>query len=110
MVPLSNSLAELVRGGAALHTPSCEQSGYLFPNGAGGHLTAKYVAEVAQKVLPSPWTLHTLRHRFASRAYRGTRNLRAVQTLLGHASVATTQRYTAVDDDEVRAAMMAAAL
>jgi integrase len=43
-------------------------------------------------------------HRFASRAYRGTRNLRAVQTLLGDASIATTERYTAVDDDEIRAA------
>lgn len=54
------------------------------------------------------WTLHKLRHRFASKAYRGTRNLRAVQELLGHANVAITERYTAVDDDEMRAAMMAA--
>jgi site-specific recombinase XerD len=44
----------------------------------------------------------------ASRAYRGTRNLRAVQVLLGHASIATTERYTAVDDSEIRAAMVAA--
>jgi site-specific recombinase XerD len=49
-----------------------------------------------------------LRHSFASRAYRGTRNLRAVQVLLGHASIATTGRYTAVDDGEMRAAMVAA--
>lgn len=110
VVPLSDSVAELIRGGSILHTPWGQRSGFLFPNGEGGHLTAKYVAELAQQALPGPWTLHTLRHRFASRAYRGTRNLRAVQTLLGHASVATTQRYTAVDDDEVRAAMMAAAL
>jgi site-specific recombinase XerD len=54
------------------------------------------------------WTMHTLRHRFSSRAYRGTRNLRAVQTLLGHASIATTDRYLAVDDDEILAAMEAA--
>lgn len=53
--------------------------------------------------------MHTLRHRFGTRAFRGSRNLRAVQILLGHTSVATTQRYTAVDEDEVRAAMMSAA-
>jgi integrase/recombinase XerC len=48
-----------------------------------------------------------LRNRFATRAYRGSGNLRAMQTLLGRSSVATTERYTAVDDDEIRAAMMA---
>jgi len=54
--------------------------------------------------------MHALRHTFASRAYRGTRNLRAVQMLLGHASIATTETYCAVNDDEVRATAMAAAL
>jgi integrase/recombinase XerC len=49
-----------------------------------------------------------LRHRFASRAYRGSRNLRDVQVLMGHSSIATTERYLAVDDDEVCAAMLAA--
>lgn len=37
-----------------------------------------------------------------SSAYHGTRNLQAVQTLLGHALITTTERYTAVDDDEAR--------
>ena len=41
---------------------------------------------------PAPWTLHTLRHRFATRAYEATGDLVTVSRLLGHASVATTQR------------------
>jgi len=40
--------------------------------------------------------MHTLRHRAAGRAYRGTRNLRAVQQILGHSSVGTTEFYCAV--------------
>jgi integrase len=63
------------------------------------------VGIVVTNVLPDGATMHSLRHRFASRAYRGTRNLRAVQVLLGHASIATTERYTAVDDSEIRAAI-----
>jgi integrase/recombinase XerC len=43
-----------------------------------------------------------------ARAYRGSRNIRAVQALVGHSSIATTEWYLAVDDDEVRAAMLAA--
>jgi integrase/recombinase XerC len=103
VVPLSKSLAEAIRAGAAGHT-----DGWLFPNRTGGHLTAYHVGSLVVRVLPGAWTMHTLRHRAASRAYRGTRNLRAVQVLLGHESIATTERYTAVDDDEIRAAMEAA--
>jgi integrase/recombinase XerC len=101
VVPLSDPLAEAIRRRAA--------GGWLFPSSPdGGHLTPNYVGILVANVLPDGWTMHTLRHRFASRAYRGTRNLRAVQMLLGHASIATTERYTAVDDAEIRAAMTAA--
>jgi len=50
-----------------------------------------------------------LEHLFATRANRGTRNIRAVQQLLGHSSVAVTAVDTACDDDEMRSAAMAAA-
>lgn len=106
LVPISDSLADGMRQAHAL----CPAGGWLFPNGVGGHLTAGMVGELVSRALPDRWTMHTLRHRFATRAYRGTRNLRAVQTLLGHSSIATTERYTAVDDDEIRAAAMAAIL
>jgi integrase len=109
IVPISGELAELIRRGAAGHSPETGatgwgSSGWLFPDGAGGHLSPAWVGELVGNVMPAGYTMHTLRHRFATRAYRGTRNLRAVQTLLGHASIATTERYTAVDDDEIRAA------
>ncbi|EUA33009.1 phage integrase family protein [Mycobacterium xenopi 3993] len=55
------------------------------------------------------WSMHKLRHRYATRGYAGTGNLRAVQEALGHASVATTQRYTAVSAREIRAVAEAAA-
>lgn len=53
--------------------------------------------------------MHTLRHRCATVAYAKTRDLRAVQELLGHAKPETTAIYTAVPDDAVRDAMRAAA-
>lgn len=109
IVPISDSLAAAIRSSAASQIPAgVEPDCWLFPNGTGGHLDPKRVGAIVNAALPDTWTMHTLRHRFATRAYRGSSNLRAVQTLLGHASVATTQRYTAVDDDEVRAAMEAA--
>ena len=55
--------------------------------------------------LTGGWSPHTLRHRFASAVYRGSHDIRATQELLGHSSVATTQRYVAVDEDAVTAAV-----
>lgn len=95
VVPISDYLASLIRESG---------DGWLFPNGAGGHLSAGHVGKLIARALPGDWTAHTLRHRFATRAYRGSRNLRAVQELLGHESVMTTQRYTAIGGDDLRAA------
>lgn len=103
-MPISDSLADAVRSGAAGHTPGLPQSGYLFNDGQGGHLTPNHVGRLVKNVLPPGWTMHMLRHRFATKAYRGSRNLRAVQELLGHDSVATTERYTALDSAELYAA------
>lgn len=110
IIPIGDDLADQIERGPRGHTPQDRStSGYLFPNNNGGHLAPITVGLLITDVLPEGWTMHTLRHRFATRAYRATRNLRAVQMLLGHASVATTQRYLAVDDDEIRAAMLGAA-
>lgn len=109
VIPISDDLALAIEAGAAGHTPGAPKTGWLFPGDDGGHLSPRWVGTLCNEALPAGWTMHTLRHRFATRAYRGSRNLRAVQILLGHSSVATTERYTAVDEDEVRAAMMSAA-
>lgn len=101
-VPITDALAEMIQAAA----PS---GGWCFPSPLrGGPLTDAHVGKCIARVLPGNWTTHTLRHRFASAAYRADRDIRAVQELLGHASVATTQIYTAVPDDAKRRAAYAA--
>ncbi|WP_079614575.1 tyrosine-type recombinase/integrase [Mycobacteroides abscessus] len=108
IVPIPDHVADLVLAGAAGHTEGADATGYLFPGNDNGHLSARRVGELCAEALPGIWTMHALRHRYATNAYRGTRNIRAVQKLLGHSSVATTERYTVVDDAELRAAAMSA--
>lgn len=94
LVPLSAGLAADLR---AL------PEGWAFPGQIEGHLSPAYVSKLISRALPVGVTAHMLRHRFASRTYTGTgKDIRAVQELLGHASVATTQIYTYVESDTLR--------
>jgi integrase len=88
VVPLTTELASALTGA----------HGYVFPGKVGGHISPGRVGEILKAHLGEHWTGHTLRHRFATRAYAHTANMLAVRDLLGHSSVATTQRYTAIDD------------
>lgn len=83
---------------------------WVFPSPAGGHMTASYIGCMCSAALGPDCTLHQLRHLFATLAYRRTKDIRAVQELLGHSSLAVTERYVQCDDDAKRAAMMAAVL
>ena len=84
--------------------------GYLFPGNIDGHLSPARVSELISEALPPGVTAHMLRHRYGTRAYQlGGRDLRAVQKLLGHAYITTTQGYVDVDEDAVRTAALAAA-
>jgi site-specific recombinase XerC len=102
VVPITVTLATEIAKAAPF-------GGYLFPGKIDGHISPDRVGHLVSKVMPQGWSMHKLRHRFATRGYAGTGNLRAVQEALGHASVATTQRYTAVAAREIRAVTEAAA-
>lgn len=102
VVPITPSLASGI-------TAACPDGGFLFPGKINGHISPDRVGHLVSKAMPPGWSMHKLRHRYATRGYAGTRNLRAVQEALGHASVATTQRYTAVAADEIRSVSEAAA-
>lgn len=107
--------AELERRAAGEHGTGfrywtgCTTDGYLFP-GHKGHLTADTVGRILDRLLAGPWTGHTLRHRFATKAYSAERDLRAVQELLGHSKPETTARYVATPDEARALAVMAAGL
>ncbi|MET0725937.1 MAG: tyrosine-type recombinase/integrase [Leifsonia sp.] len=83
--------------------------GYAFPGQIDGHLSPRRVGELAVDVLPSPWTIHTLRHSFATRAYGVDSDLFVVQELLGHASPATTRIYVQVRSERLRSTVAAIA-
>ena len=96
--------------GRTLLRVTTANGGYAFPGKINGHLSPAWISKWAAKALPEKWTLHTLRHRFATRVYRQEHDLLILQRLLGHASVATTQRYAEPEDDSMRKAIEAACL
>lgn len=79
-----------------------DPDGPLFRGKRGKRLRRDAVAKVIQSLrgvlgLPDTATPHALRHSFATHLLAGGGDLRAIQELLGHASLSTTQRYTEVD-------------
>ncbi|MCT7373373.1 tyrosine-type recombinase/integrase [Mycolicibacterium llatzerense] len=108
IIPITPELATRIRAGAAGHTPGAPTTGHLFPGSVDGHLSPRWVGTLCARVMPGIWTMHSLRHRTATRAYGFTHDIISTRDLLGHASSATSEMYILGDEGAVRLAMLAA--
>lgn len=107
IVPVIPATREAVAKYAELCPHACGKEEPLFLGARGGPLNQRTVRKTLEQArinlgLPQTATPHAMRHSFATHMLKYSGDLRAIQELLGHASLSTTQAYTAVEQSQLR--------